>query len=141
MDKGDLGKTYKDGEIIMKEGDKGDCMYVIQSGKVDVIHNKNGREFHLSELGESDFFGEMALFEQEKRSATVRAKGETRILTVDKKTLLRRIHSDPSLAFRIIEKTCSRLRYLDNLYSKIRASDRRQWETRPDDWEFEKYKK
>jgi CRP/FNR family transcriptional regulator, cyclic AMP receptor protein len=61
-------------------------------------------------LGENEFFGEMAIFDHEVRSATVRALGEVRVLTVDKRTLLRRIQEDPALTFRIVEHICNRLR-------------------------------
>lgn len=111
---GDLGKTYRPGEIIVREGEPGDCMYVIQSGKVEVIKQRGGKEVRLAELGEGDFFGEMALFDREVRSATVRPLGEARILTVDKKIFLRKIHEDPSLAFRIMTKMSRRIREADD---------------------------
>ena len=133
---GELGKTYKDGDIIVQEGDVGDCMYVIQKGKVEVIQQRNGKDVRLATLDEGDFFGEMALFEKEVRSATVRAVGNVRVLTIDKKNFLRRIHEDPSLAFNIIKNLSSRIRIMDNQHSKIKARDRRDWDTRP-----EKFKK
>lgn len=68
----------------------------------------------LAVLGKGNFFGEMAIFEREIRSATVRALGKVRVLTVDKKILLRRISEDPSLALRILEKMSNRIRALDN---------------------------
>jgi CRP-like cAMP-binding protein len=63
-------------------------------------------------LDEGDFFGEMAIFEREVRSATVRALGKIRVLTVDEKTFLRRIHKDPSLAVRIVQTMSARIRML-----------------------------
>ncbi len=114
MDLGALGKTYNDGEIIIKQGETGDCMYVIQSGKVDVIKESEGKEIHLATRGVGDFIGEMALFGREVRMATVRALGTAQVLTVDKKSLLRRIQADPSLAFRIIETMSNRIRELSN---------------------------
>lgn len=129
-----LGKLFQDGEIIVRQGEEGDCMYVIQSGTVEVLQEKEGRDVHLAELGKNNFFGEMALFEREVRSATVRSKGQSCILTVDKKTFLGRIQDDPSMAFRIIEKMSSRIRQLNGQLSRIKASDRRNWETRDDNW-------
>jgi CRP-like cAMP-binding protein len=117
MKEGQLGAEYNDGEVIVRQGELGDSMYVVQEGRVEVVQEKDGRDVKLAELEDGDFFGEMALFEKEVRSATVRALGSVRILTVDKKTLLRRIHEDPSLAFRVIEKLCKRLRVLNELYS------------------------
>jgi flavin-dependent dehydrogenase len=113
-DIGTLGKVYKAGEVIIRQGDAGDCMYIIQSGKVEVIRESQGKEVRLAELGEGEFFGEMALFEKDVRSATVRPLGEVRLLTVDKKMFLRKIHEDPSLAFRIMQKMSHRIRDLNN---------------------------
>ena len=120
---GGLGKVYRPGEIIVRQGDVGDCMYVIQSGKVEVVKEKEGKEIRLAELGEGDFFGEMALFEKDVRSATVRPLGEVRVLTVDKKMFLRKIHDDPSLAFMIMKRMSRRIRELDEALMRI-TSDR-----------------
>jgi CRP-like cAMP-binding protein len=111
--RGELGKIYHEGDVIVQQGETGDCMYVVQSGKVEVIQERDGQEICLAELGEGDFFGEMALLEKDVRSATVRAIGEARVLTVDKKLLLRKIHEDPSLAFRMMQKMSQRVRQLD----------------------------
>ena len=108
-----LGKTYGDGEPIARQGEIGECMYVIQQGQVEVVREQDGTEVQLATLEEGDFFGEMALFDRERRSATVRALGEARVLTVDKRTFLRRIHEDPSLAFRIVKGMSQRIRKLD----------------------------
>ncbi len=114
MESGTLGKVYEDGEIVVRRGDTGDSMYVVQEGKVEVLVEEDGREVRLRVLGEGEFLGEMALFEREVRSATVRALGRARLLTIDKKSLLRRIHEDPSLAFRIVETMSRRIRDLTN---------------------------
>ena len=128
----DMGKLYQDGEEVIRENEPGECMYVIQEGTVEVFKVSDGKSVHLADLGEGNFFGEMALFEREVRSSSVRAKGPVRVLTVDKGTLLRRIQSDPSMAFRIVEKMSSRIRAMNSLLSRIKASDRRNWDTRVD---------
>jgi flavin-dependent dehydrogenase len=110
---GGLGKIYHAGEVIVRQGEVGDCMYVIQSGKVEVVREHEGKEIRLAELGEGDFFGEMALFEKDVRSATVRPLGDVRVLTVDRKMFLRKIHDDPSLAFMIMQRMSKRLRELN----------------------------
>jgi hypothetical protein len=116
----ELGKVYGPGEVIVRKGEIGECMYVIQSGKAEVVSETDGREFRLAELGEGDFFGEMALFEKEVRSATVRPLGEVRVLTVDKRLFLRKIHDDPSLAFRIMQRMSSRIRDLNNEIMRLK---------------------
>jgi CRP-like cAMP-binding protein len=108
----DLGRIYQDGEVIIHQGEVGNCMYVIQAGQVEVLQEKAGTEVRLAVRGEGDFFGEMAIFEHEIRMATVRALGEARVLTVDKTTFLRRVHEDPSLAYHILQKMSNRIREL-----------------------------
>jgi CRP-like cAMP-binding protein len=113
MGKGALGKLYGDGEAIVRQGEVGDCMYVVQSGKVQVVQSTPIGEQHLAYLETGDFFGEMSVFEKETRSATVRAVGEARVLKVDKKTLLRRIKEDPLLAVNLLQTMSHRIRDLN----------------------------
>jgi len=112
MAEGALGKVYQDGDVIIRQGDVGDCMYVIQEGEVEVVHESQGREIQLQVHGPGAFFGEMAIFDKHLRSATVRALGEAKVLTVDKKNLMRRVHEDPSLAFKLVETMSQRIREL-----------------------------
>lgn len=121
MATGGLGKSYGDGEEIVRQGETGDCMYVIQTGQAEAIQGKEGKEVRLAVLREGDVFGEMALFERMPRSATVRALGEVRVLTIDKKTFLRQVHEDPSLAFRILQKLSYRIRELDTELVRIKT--------------------
>lgn len=121
MKAGVLGKVYGDGDVIVRQGKPGDCMFEILEGTVEVLREKEGKETCLAVLSRGDFFGEMAIFEREVRSATVRAMGEVRAITIDKKTLLRRISEDPSLAFRIIEKLANRIRELDVEIERLKA--------------------
>jgi CRP/FNR family transcriptional regulator len=112
---------YQDGEVIIHQGDVGDCMFVIQEGQVEVLSEVDGRELRLAVRKEGDFFGEMSIFERETRSATVRALGPARVLTVDKKNFLRRIAADPSLAFRIVQTMSSRIRELSADVAKLKG--------------------
>lgn len=112
MESGALGKLYKGGEVIVRQGDAGDCMYVIQSGTVEVLHQVDGNDVPIARRGEGEFFGEMSIFEREVRMATVRAVDDVRVITVDKKNLLRRIQEDPTLAFRLLQSMSNRLRQL-----------------------------
>jgi len=121
MNLGTLGKVYEDGEIVIQEGEVGNCMYVIQEGKVEVLIKKNGKEVQLAVRGEGDFFGEMAIFERDVRSASVRALGSARILTIDKRNFLRRISQDPSLAFRIVETMSHRIRELSEENARLKG--------------------
>lgn len=112
MDTGALGRTYQDGEVIIRQGDPGDCMFVIQEGRVSVVKELDSGEVELAMRGPGEFFGEMALFEHETRMATVRAIEKARVLTIDKKSFLRRVHEDPSLAFHLVQALSARVRQL-----------------------------
>ena len=111
--KGTLGTLYRDGDEIIRQGDMGDCMYVVQSGQVEVVQSGEYGEQHLAYLSAGSFFGEMAVFEKEQRSATIRSVGESRVLKVDKKTLLRRIGEDPLLAVNLLQTMSHRVRDLN----------------------------
>lgn len=117
-----LGKEYSHGEVIIRQGEIGDCMFVILEGEAEVIMEKDGRQIRLAVIKEGEFFGEMAIFEQEVRMATVRASGagRNRILTVDKKNFLRRIHEDPSLAYRVVETMSHRIRELSEEVARLK---------------------
>ncbi len=108
-----LGKVYADGAAIVRQGELGDAMFAIQSGQVEVLRETPAGEVGVAVLGPGDLFGEMAILEKEVRSATVRARGEARVLTIDKKTFLRRVQEDPSLAFNLARMLCARVRALD----------------------------
>lgn len=111
---GAMGKIYRDGENIVTQGETGDSMYVVQSGRVEVVQSSDDGEQHLAFLETGDFFGEMAVFEKEVRSATVRSAAESRVLKIDRKTLLRRIREDPLLAVNLLKTMSHRIRFLNN---------------------------
>lgn len=115
--RGQLGKVFKDGEVIVRQGEVGDRMFVVQAGKVEVVLESDGNQQRLSVLKSRDFFGEMALFDKEVRSATVRALGEARVLTIDKRTLLKRISEDPLLAYNLLRSMSGRIRDLNDQVS------------------------
>lgn len=114
-----LGRSYHDGEVIIKQGTVGDCVYVIQEGKVEVIEELGEKEVKLAELGEKEFFGEMALFEKDVRSCTIRAVGDAKVLTLDKKNFYKTIQKDPSIAFRLLEKMSQRLRQTNQIIKSM----------------------
>lgn len=64
-------RTYEAGEVIFRQDDPGVGMYVIERGRVEVVHEPTGRR--LAELGDGDFFGEIALLNETPRSARVTA--------------------------------------------------------------------
>lgn len=114
MDSRNLGKIYQDREMIIKQGEYGDCMYVVQEGLVEIVKETDYGDIPLGLRGKGEFFGEIAIFDREGRSATVLAVGSARVLTIDRKNFLRRIHEDPSLAFHLVHTMSSRIREMSN---------------------------
>lgn len=79
-----LEETYEDGEVIFKEGNSGDWVYVVLSGAVEVSKAVDGARFVLSMLKPGEVFGELALIGAVKRTATTRAIGRTTVGIIDK---------------------------------------------------------
>jgi CRP/FNR family transcriptional regulator, cyclic AMP receptor protein len=119
-------EEYKDGEVIVQDGDEDRHMYVIQSGKVAVTKELGDREVTLAILERGSFFGEMALLESLPRTATVRAVGHAKLLVIRPGSLLMRIRRDPSLAVEMLQQMSRRVRALDSrlvaLLSTVDAS-------------------
>ena len=87
--------------------------------KVEIIKERDGEDLKIAELGETEFFGEMGLFEKDVRSCTVKAIGDAKILTVDKRNFYKSIHQDSSLAYRLLEKMSNRLREATKKIKKL----------------------
>lgn len=120
MKDGELGKIYEDGEFLFKEGDKGDVMYVIQSGKIKITKDTPSGESTIATLESGEILGEMALFDRMPRSANARALGKARVLTVDKKKLFSTISRDPTMVFKILESMSHRIRKLNEEITKLK---------------------
>jgi uncharacterized protein (TIGR02266 family) len=94
-------ETYKDGQIIIKEGSSGDWVYVVLSGNVEVSKTIEERKYVIEMLKPGDLFGELAFLGSIRRTATTRAVGETMVGIIDREFLdqeFNKIHSD----FRVI---------------------------------------
>jgi len=92
---------------------------VIQSGQVEVVKKSNGTQTRIAVCKEGDFIGEMALFEDAVRSATLCALSEVSVLALNRPTFLQQAHQDPSLAYRLMEKLSSRMRELNVSMARV----------------------
>jgi CRP-like cAMP-binding protein len=116
-----LGRLYNDGDVIARQGELGDCMYVVQRGRVQIVLERpDGSETPVGVIEEGDLFGEMAILEKQRRSATARAIGEARVLTVDRRTFLRRVKEDPTLALNILRSLSHRIRHMNQELEEAR---------------------
>lgn len=132
MNSSALGQWYSKGQIVIREGEAGESIYAVQEGELEVFRRrKGGGEIQVGVLHAGDIFGEMAILEKDVRSATVRTLTEARLLTLDKKTFLRRVHEDPSLAFNMVRMMAKRIRTLNTQLGERRARvERRRAERR-----------
>lgn len=102
--------TYKKGDTVFREGDLGNEMYIIKSGGVEVIKNAKGEEVILAKLQAGSFFGEMALFGDKRRSATIRATEKTEMIVMDKKVLDVQLSQAPDWFVAIMRTLVQRLK-------------------------------
>ncbi len=101
---------YKKGDIIFNEGEIGNNLHIIVSGKVKILKlDKNGKEKNLAILKGKDSFGEMALLTKELRSATVQALTDVITLSIDANAFEDLIKKEPSIPLNIIKTLSERL--------------------------------
>lgn len=106
-------RTYPKGAIIVSEGDEGSSLFVIQSGSVKAfLSDENGKEVVLSTQGPGEYFGEMALFDDEPRSASVMALEPCKLLIISKAQLREAMKDDPEIAFALLKGLARRGRAL-----------------------------
>jgi len=105
-------RRFEAGEVIFYQGDSGSTCHVIVKGRVRVfVTGKDGQELSVRILGWGEIFGEMALFEDLPRSASVEALEETHTLELYRETLISCLRRSPSLALEMLRDMSARLRY------------------------------
>jgi CRP/FNR family transcriptional regulator, cyclic AMP receptor protein len=96
--------TMRRGQVLFREGDRGDAMYLVRHGTLIVSKAVTGRvDQVLARFGPGEFFGEMALFDRSPRSATIQADTEATLLTLDREHLERLIETNPRAAAEFFE--------------------------------------
>ena len=102
--------SFKFGEIIINEGERDDCLYILMSGKVNVYKSyRTKKEKRLRTLEPPAYFGEIALIDDLVRSASVVAMRDTRTLCLDKLNLDREIEKNPIIAKSLLQMLNRRL--------------------------------
>jgi CRP-like cAMP-binding protein len=106
--------SFKFGEIIINEGERDNCLYILISGKVNVFKSyRTKKEKRLRTLDSPAYFGEIALIDDLVRSATVVAMRDTRTLCLDKLNLDREIERNPMIAKKLLQMLNRRLLALE----------------------------
>ena len=104
-----FGKIFPRGTVLFREGDPGNEMYVVQSGRVNIAKHVGDVEKVLSSLGPGEFFGEMSILNHKPRSATATCAEDSKLLVVDAKTFEAMIRGNAEIAVRMIKKLADRL--------------------------------
>jgi hypothetical protein len=98
------------GDVIYKDGDTGKDMFIIQEGKVEIQKPKGAETLKPTVLGPGDFFGELSLFEDQRRDTTAKGATQYRLLRIDRTTLDQLVQENPEIAVRMLYRLASRLR-------------------------------
>jgi CRP-like cAMP-binding protein len=107
-------RLYREGEVIIKEGDSDGRLFIIVTGRVEVIKGLGEKnERHLRSLGPQSYFGEMALIDDLVRSASVVAKEETHVLSLEQWNLRREIEKYPTISLELLQMLSRRIRAIE----------------------------
>ena len=104
-----FAKQYEPGQVIIAEYEPGDCFYLIQSGKVQLVKSVNGTLKNLDILKPGEFFGEMAILDNSPRSATCMASGYVKCLEFNKENFELLITGNPQIALVLLKLFCKRI--------------------------------
>jgi CRP-like cAMP-binding protein len=118
-----FGHRYQAGEVLFRERDPGDVMYVIQAGAVRISKEIGGHVRQLAVLGPGEFLGEMAILNGKPRTATATVVEDARCLVIDAKTLEQMVAKNSEIALRLIKKLAKRLDSADTLIEILMHRD------------------
>ena len=101
---------------LFRQGDKGDAMYLIESGRVRIsIRDEEEQEVILAELAQGDFFGEMSLIDGRQRSADAKVIDDAQLAILSREAFLTFVRSNPDVALEMLSALTDRLRRTDEL--------------------------
>lgn len=103
---------YPKNHVIFREGDPGDAFYAIKRGMVRIFHDAAGQKpvEDVAMLSDGDFFGEMALIEDNPRNSTAQTIEESEVFKLNKKDFIALVSSDPNMSSRISSEFLTRLK-------------------------------
>jgi CRP-like cAMP-binding protein len=104
---------YSAGEPVFQEGDTGATMYIVQTGRVRLFREINGRQHDLGEMEKGDFFGEMSILEGLPRTLSAEVVEDAELIEINSMTFDKMIRSNIEIAIRMLRKLSIRLRELE----------------------------
>jgi len=104
-------RRFEAGEVVFREGDQSGTCYVVRSGQARAVRDHpDGRTITLATFGPGDIFGELALFDDERRSATVESLGQTELIAILGGDMRRLLGQHPEIAVKLLVALGRRLR-------------------------------
>ncbi|MBF0553549.1 MAG: cyclic nucleotide-binding domain-containing protein [Nitrospirae bacterium] len=116
-------ETYKDGQVIIKEGGYGEGTYLIISGQVRITKKVGNDSLNIALLEKDDFFGEMSFLDRQPRSASATAVGDVQLGLIDKDFLEEEINKTSEDFRHILYTLAERLRTTSSLVVKLIAEN------------------
>jgi CRP-like cAMP-binding protein len=112
-------RQFEPGQVVFREGDESDTCYIVRSGRARAVReHTGGRTITLASFGPGEFFGELALFEDERRSATVEAIEQTSVVAVLGPDMRRLMVEHPGISARLVIALGRRLRETNERLSR-----------------------
>ncbi|MEJ7728073.1 MAG: Crp/Fnr family transcriptional regulator [Polyangiaceae bacterium] len=118
-----FGREYRAGEVLFREGELGEVMFVVQSGAVRITKDVAGEERVRATLGPGVFRGEWPILNGKPRTATATVVAPTRCLVIEAKTLEAMVARNAEIALRLIKKLAKRLDSADTLVEILMHKD------------------
>jgi CRP/FNR family cyclic AMP-dependent transcriptional regulator len=117
-------KTYPKNAVVLTEGEAGDSLYMIQSGKVKVfIGDEEGREIILKILGPGSFFGEMSMIDKQPRSASVTTLETSTFLVLQHAAFEKCVEQAPTIGNMVMQILAQRVREADRKIGTLALMD------------------
>jgi CRP-like cAMP-binding protein len=115
--------------VVFKEGEKGDALYIVKSGKVNIQkRNSSGVESTLVTLGKGALIGDMAIIDEQPRSASVVTVQDTAFLIITKDDFRALLSEAPEISFQILRLTTERLRITNTHLKELETSTKQMEE-------------
>ncbi|HAV92412.1 TPA: hypothetical protein DCW38_04445 [candidate division WOR-3 bacterium] len=105
-------KNLKKGDVLFRQGDPPDEVYMVKSGKIEIFVNEGDDKKRFAIVTEGEFIGEMSIIDGRPRSASAGAFEDATVIILDRKSLLKQIEEDPMLGA-LITTLVRRLRDMD----------------------------
>lgn len=102
--------SYESGDVIFREGDAGDSAYIVESGAVEISMIQNGQRTVLSRIGEGGLFGEMAVIDDQPRTATVVALEKTNLVSISRAQINEHLNQGDSVVNLLLKVILTRYR-------------------------------